>query len=179
MGEKTKGKAVIGVLFAALSVASCGSATTDEPVTASEAEPLVVQQVNAMRALQSWGGEHVRLVWSPEKVSVRNDGDAVLFCGVTSTEKSYHPDRFFGIRPHRARDIDVPISPMVRCVVQWNDAARITGREERELASMFEEPALDGTPAEVGASHGASLVFMPDPMPNLGVQIDDRYTLLD
>src|SRR5689334_15415300 len=107
MGVQNKAKAVIGIVFAALSVASCGSATTDGQVTASEAEPLVVQQVNAMRVLQNWGAEHVRLVWSPEKVSVRNDGDAVLFCGATSTGKTYQPDHYFGIRPHRARDIDV------------------------------------------------------------------------
>jgi len=177
MGEKDKRRTVIGASVAALSVVSCGSATFNEPVTANEAAPLVVQQGNAMRDLRTWGGEHVHLVWSEGKVSIRNDGDAMLRCGVSSTETSFHPDHYFDIGPQAVRELDLPNSPMVRCIVQWKDAARITRRDERELASMFEEPTLAGTPVEL--NHSASLVFMPDPMPNLGAQIESRYTLLE
>jgi hypothetical protein len=130
-----------------------------------------------MRDLRTWGAKHVHLVWSEGKVSIRNDGDMMLLCGVSSTETSFHPDHYFDIRPQAARELDLPNSPMVRCRVEWKDAARIVRRNESELASMFEGPALDGTPAE--RNHSASLVFMPDPMPNLGVQIESRYTLLE
>lgn len=177
MGKKDERRAVIGVSVAALSVMGCGSATINEPVTANEAAPLVVQQVNTMRDLRTWGAEHVHLVWSEGKVSIRNDGDAMLSCGASSTETSFHPDHYFEVRPQEVRELDVPNSPMVRCIVQWKDAARIARRDEHELASMFEEPTLAGTPVEL--HHSASLVFMPNPMPNLGAQIESRYTLLE
>ena len=177
MGEKHKRRAVIGVSVVAVAVMSCGAASIDKPVTANEVKPLVVQQGNAMRDLRTWGAEHVHLVWSEGKVSIRNDGDAMLSCGVSSTETSFHPNQYFDIGPQAVRELDLPNAPMVRCIVQWKDAARITRRDERELASMFEEPALAGTPVEL--NHSASLVFMPDPMPNLGAQIESRYTLLE
>lgn len=113
MGEKHNRRAVIGALVAALTVVSCGSSTTDEPVTATEAESLVVQQGNAMRALRDWGGDHLHITWSDGTARITNDGDQILLCGVTSTEVSYQPDQYFGIRPHRSRELAAPASPFV------------------------------------------------------------------
>jgi hypothetical protein len=159
-----------------LLAAGCGSASETSP----EDVPLVVKQADAMQALRTWGAEHVHVTWSKGAARIANDGDQILLCGVTSTEVSYQPDHYFGIYPHRSRELAAPSSPFVRCVVQWEHAATIIGRDEHELALLFEEPSpKDRAEANEPQTHAASIVLMPDPMPNLGVQIDDRYTLLD
>jgi hypothetical protein len=176
--ETVGGTWLMALVAIVLSVLGCGSSSTGE--TEAGAEPLVVQQVNVMGDLRTWGAEHVQVVWSKSTVRITNEGEAPLFCGVTSTEESYQPEHYFGVLPHRSRQLTVPTSPFLRCVLQWEDAAKVIGKGERDLSSLFEEPSPNTPPADDEVPlHSASMVFMPDPMPNLGVQIDDRYTLLD
>jgi len=176
-GRTTKSMAQnLALVVVVLPLLGCGSSPGEERIY-EQSEPLVVQQVNAMRDLRQWGSNHLRVTWSNGTARISNDGDSAMFCGASSTQVSYQPDHYYGIRAHRERDIAVPASPIVRCHLNWEHAARIVERDERVLGTIFEEPKENGEPAET--NHGASIVMMPDPMPNLGVQIDDRYTLLD
>src|SRR5690349_20327266 len=100
------------------SLLACGSRPVAER-TNKDAEPLVVQQLNAMRSLRDWGSANLHVTWSDGMARIANESDQAIFCGASSTEVSYQPDHYFGIRTHQAREIPIPHSPIVRCLLDW------------------------------------------------------------